>query len=89
MQVDDVDIDEVQCILANLIYMVCADHLLSGPSTLQTVKNTRLRIKVYYKKHISNPRFSSVKNVASLVPKEFSFDIRASSSSRLCCRVQL
>lgn len=23
MQVDDVDIDEVQCILANLIYMVC------------------------------------------------------------------
>lgn len=23
MQVEDVDIDEVQCILANLIYMVC------------------------------------------------------------------
>lgn len=40
MQVDDVDIDEVQCILANLIYMVRADHLL-GPSRLQTIKNIR------------------------------------------------
>lgn len=39
MQVDDVDIDEVQCILANLIYMVCADHLLFGPFRLKTVKN--------------------------------------------------
>lgn len=41
MQVDDVDIDEVQCILANLIYLVSADHILSGASRLLTVKNIR------------------------------------------------
>lgn len=40
MQVDDVDIDEVQCILANLIYLVSADHL-SGASRLPTVNNIR------------------------------------------------
>lgn len=36
MQVEDVDIDEVQCILANLIYMV------SGPSLPHQVHNLRL-----------------------------------------------
>lgn len=41
MQVDDVDIDEVQCILANLIYLVRVDHSLSGASRLPTVKNIR------------------------------------------------
>lgn len=30
MQVDDVDIDEVQCLLANLIYMVRGRELLCG-----------------------------------------------------------
>lgn len=28
MKVEDVDIDEVQCILANLIFMVCVHHSL-------------------------------------------------------------
>lgn len=48
MQVDDVDIDEVQCILANLIYMVCAAHVLFCPSRLQAVKIIRQRVKVCY-----------------------------------------
>lgn len=41
MQVDDVDIDEVQCILANLIYLVSVDHSLSGASGLPALKNFR------------------------------------------------